>query len=76
MQRVEVTRDPRRHSVRNDKAPAAVATGALPDVLQRGENQNPLTFNRPPVTVLPASDAVGTALLRIADLIAAADEPG
>ncbi len=39
-------------------------------------DQNPLTFRRPPVAVLPESEAVGTALVRIALLIAAADEPG
>lgn len=38
-------------------------------------DQNPLTFSRPPVTVLPARDAVGTALLRMAALIVAAVEP-
>ena len=35
-------------------------------------DQNPLTFNRPPVTVLPASEGVATALLRMAALIYAA----
>lgn len=37
--------------------------------------QNPLTFRRPPVTVLPAIEAVGTAEPRIAALICAAVEP-
>jgi hypothetical protein len=39
-------------------------------------DQNPLTFNRPPVTHSPASDAVGTVLPRIALLIDAALAPG
>ncbi len=39
-------------------------------------NQNPLTLSRPPVATLPLREAVATALLRIAALIVAADEPG
>ena len=38
--------------------------------------QNPLTLSRPPETHLPDSDAVGTALDRIALLIVAAEAPG
>ena len=38
--------------------------------------QKPLTSSRPPVTVLPLREAVGTAEPRIADLICAAVSPG
>ena len=38
-------------------------------------DQKPLTFRRPPVTVMPLSDAVGTALLRMALRICAAVAP-
>ena len=39
-------------------------------------DQNPLTFRRPPVTVLPLNDAVAVALPRMAALICAAVAPG
>ena len=41
-----------------------------------GVAQKAATFRRPPVRVLPFSETVGSALLRMALLMAAADEPG
>jgi hypothetical protein len=38
--------------------------------------QKVATLRRPPVTVLPTSEGVGTAVERIALLMLAADEPG
>lgn len=45
-------------------------------VTASAEDQKPLTFRRPLVTTLPFSEAVGTALLRMALRMVAADEPG
>ena len=39
-------------------------------------NQNPLTLSRPLVATLPLREAVATALLRMAPLMVAAEEPG
>ncbi len=39
-------------------------------------DQNAPAFRRPPVTVMPLSDAVGMALLRMALRTCAADDPG
>jgi hypothetical protein len=50
---------------------AREAAGAL-----GGPDQKPLTLSLPPVTVLPDSEAVGTALDRIALRIVAAVVPG
>lgn len=43
---------------------------------RRQANQNPLTSRRPPVTVMPDMDVVGTAAARMAALIWAAVLPG
>lgn len=59
---------------RGDTGPSAVA--ALGPASHRGRTQNPLTFSRPPVTVFPLNDAVGTVALRMAFLIVAALAPG
>ena len=68
----------------DDEAPGAFAPGAssratrgaAPRSVVRSAGQKPLTLRRPPVAVLPLSEAVGTALPRIAVLICAAVEPG
>ena len=48
----------------------------MPAGLRQAKRQKPLTFSRPPVTVLPESEAVATALDRIALLICEAVAPG
>lgn len=49
---------------------------SAPFHVQAVADQKPLTFRRPPVAVMPLSEAVGTALLRMALRICAAVAPG
>ena len=74
------------HCLHDEKAPAADGSrgppvwcggaSSAPFRVHVVADQNAPAFRRPPVTVMPLSEAVGMALLRMALRICAADEPG
>jgi hypothetical protein len=72
--------DPEEPSMASAEAPAATETVGVPDgggggVTAPAAIRSP-TSSRPPVIVLPASEAVDSAVPRIAARISAADAPG